>query len=62
MCAVNPHDQLADPRERHRPHDPLMLMREVQRLNSEGLTPSDIVHALKLDEAFVREVLGEGRQ
>jgi hypothetical protein len=50
-----------DTRERHRPHDVPTLTREVLRLGTEGLTRSDIVHVLKLSEAFVREVLGEVR-
>ena len=55
------YDHLTDPRERHRPHDALMLGREVHRLSADGLTPSDIVHVLKLSETFVREVLTEVR-
>jgi hypothetical protein len=58
---VTPNRELADPRERYRPHDSLTLRREVLRLSAEGLTRSDVIHLLKLSETFVREVLGELR-
>lgn len=58
---VIPNTCATDARERHRPHDAPTLTREVLRLSTEGLTWSDIVHVLRLNETFVREVLGEVR-
>lgn len=56
-----PYTCAADSRERHRPHDVPTLTREVLRLDAERFTRSDIVHVLKLSEAFAREVLEEVR-
>ncbi len=58
---MNPNIYATDVRERYRPHDVPTLTCEVLRLRTAGLTPADIVHVLKLSEAFVREVLGEVR-
>lgn len=48
--------------DRHRPQDPALIAREVNRLAAQGLLPADIERALRLDAVTVREALANRRK